>query len=89
MKRSKFVLLTILALVLLPTVVLGQAMHEGELVYPFQYADLDAYTAATGNSIDSWGEAPMLAEKVGGGAAAGRRAPARPTRRRPAAGADR
>ncbi len=67
MKRSQFVLMTVLALVLLPTVVFGQAMHEGELVYPFQYADLAAYSAATGNSIDSWGEAPMLAEKVAAG----------------------
>ena len=38
-----------------------------ESVYPFQYADLDAYTAATGNTIDMWGEAPMLADKVAAG----------------------
>ncbi|MYI41310.1 MAG: hypothetical protein F4063_05120, partial [Chloroflexi bacterium] len=67
MKRNQFVLLTILALVLLPAAVFGQAMHEGQLVYPFQYADLDAYSAATGNSIDMWGEAPMLAEMVAAG----------------------
>lgn len=67
MKRSIFVLLTIFVMTLLPAVALGQAMHEGELVYPFQYADLDAYSAATGNSIEMWGEAPMLAEMVGGG----------------------
>ena len=67
MKRSIFVLLIIFAMILLPAVVLGQAMNEGSLVYPFQYADLDAYASATGNSIDSWGESPMLAEMVAAG----------------------
>ncbi len=67
MKRSIFVLLIIFAMILLPAVALGQAMNEGSLVYPFQYADLDAYAAATGNSIDSWGESPMLAEMVAAG----------------------
>lgn len=43
------------------------AQDMGERVYPSQYASLDAYAAATGDSIDSWGEAPMLAEKVAAG----------------------
>ena len=43
------------------------AQDMGERVYPSQYASLDAYAAATGDSIESWGEAPMLAEKVAAG----------------------
>ena len=67
MKRSILCLMLILVLTLFSAVGLAQDMSEGELVYPFQYADLDAYAAATGNSIDMWGEAPMLAEKVAAG----------------------
>ncbi len=67
MKRSIFYSLLVFVLVLLSATALAQDMSEGELVYPFQYADLDAFTAATGNSIESYGEAPMLAEKVAAG----------------------
>ncbi|MCY3978062.1 MAG: ABC transporter substrate-binding protein, partial [Chloroflexi bacterium] len=63
MKRILFTLL-LAATLLLPSV--GSFADE-MLVYPFQYADLDAYTAATGNSIDMWGEAPMLADRVAAG----------------------
>ena len=64
MKRITFSLLLIASLVLLSGTVLSQDMSEGDMVYPFQYAGLDAYTAATGNSIASYGEAPMLTELV-------------------------
>ncbi len=37
------------------------------LIYPLQYATLEEYQSATGNSITSFGEAPMLAEKVSQG----------------------
>ena len=64
MNRSILSLMLILVLLLFSAVGLAQDMSEGDLVYPFQYADLDAYAAATGNSIDMWGEAPMLADQV-------------------------
>ena len=67
MKRSILSLMFILVLLLFSAAGLAQDMSEGDLVYPFQYADLDAYAAATGNSIDMWGEAPMLAEQVAAG----------------------
>ena len=67
MKRSILSLLFIFVLLLFSVTGLAQDMSEGDLVYPFQYADLDAYTAATGNSIDMWGEAPILADKVAAG----------------------
>ena len=67
MKRSTFRLMFILVLILFSAAGLAQDMSEGDLVYPFQYADLDAYAAATGNSIDMWGEAPMLADQVAAG----------------------
>ena len=67
MKRITFSLFLIISLVLLAGPALSQDMSEGELVYPFQYAGLDAYSAATGNTISSWGEAPMLAERVAAG----------------------
>ncbi len=67
MKRSILSLMFILVMILLSATGLAQDMSEGDLVYPFQYADLDAYAAATGNSIDMWGEAPMLAEQVAAG----------------------
>ena len=67
MKRKVFTLLLVVSLVVLSGATMAQDMSEGDLVYPFQYADLDAYTAATGNSIDSYGEAPMLAEMVAAG----------------------
>ena len=59
MKRILFTLLLITAM-LMPA---AGSLADEMLVYPFQYADLDAYTAATGNSIDMWGEAPMLADQ--------------------------
>lgn len=67
MKRSILSLMFILVLLLFSAAGLAQDMSEGDLVYPFQYADLDAYAAATGNSIDMWGEAPMLADQVAAG----------------------
>ena len=67
MKRITFSLLLIVSLVLLSGTVLSQDMSEGDMVYPFQYAGLDAYTAATGDSIAGYGEAPMLAELVAAG----------------------
>ena len=67
MKRSILSLMFILVLLLFSATGLAQDMSEGDLVYPFQYADLDAYAAATGNAIDMWGEAPMLAEQVAAG----------------------
>lgn len=67
MKRITLISLLLFTLVLLSGAALAQDMSEGDLVYPFQYGDLDAYTAATGNSIDMWGEAPMLAERVAAG----------------------
>ena len=63
MKRLLFLL--IIAVAVMSANVLAQDM--GERVYPSQYASLDAYTAATGDSIESWGEAPMLAEQVAAG----------------------
>ncbi len=63
MKRILFTLLLIAA-TLMPA---AGSLADEMLVYPFQYADLDAYAAATGNSIDMWGEAPMLAERVAAG----------------------
>ena len=63
MKRKIFVTLMIVAMILFA----GAASAQDSLIYPFQYADLDAYSAATGNSIDMWGEAPILAEKVAAG----------------------
>lgn len=63
MKRILFTLLLVAAM-LMPA---AGSLADEMLVYPFQYADLDAYTAATGNSIDMWGEAPMLADKVAAG----------------------
>ena len=63
MKRIIFTLL-LLAAMLLPS---AANLADEMLVYPFQYADLDAYAAATGNSIDMWGEAPMLADQVAAG----------------------
>ncbi len=65
MKRFTFILVLITTMLLISTGALAQDMAER--VYPFQYADLDAYTAATGNTIDSYGEAPMLAERVAAG----------------------
>ena len=65
MKRIIFVLLLVATMVLVSSGALAQDM--GERVYPFQYGDLDAYSAATGNTIDSYGEAPMLAERVAAG----------------------
>ena len=65
MKRFTFILVLISTMLLIATGALAQDMAER--VYPFQYADLDAYTAATGNTIDSYGEAPMLAERVAAG----------------------
>ena len=65
MKRNIFVLLLITTVMLISSGALAQDM--GERVYPFQYGDLDAYSAATGNAIDSYGEAPMLAERVAAG----------------------
>ncbi len=67
MKRITFSLLLIVSLVLLSGTVLSQDMSEGDMVYPFQYAGLDAYTAASGNSIAGYGEAPVLAELVASG----------------------
>jgi len=51
MKRSILSLMFILVLLLFSAAGLAQDMSEGDLVYPFQYADLDAYAAATGNSM--------------------------------------
>ncbi len=65
MKRSILFLFLITTIALLSSAALAQDMNER--VYPFQYADLDAYTAATGNTIDNYGEAPMLAERVAAG----------------------
>lgn len=65
MKRFIFALVLIATMMFVSVGAIAQDM--GELVYPFQYADLDAYSAATGNSIDSYGEAPMLAERVAAG----------------------
>ena len=65
MKRFIFALVLIATMMFVSVGAIAQDI--GELVYPFQYADLDAYSAATGNSIDSYGEAPMLAERVAAG----------------------
>ncbi len=65
MKRFTFILVLLTTVLLMSTGALAQDMAER--VYPFQYADLDAYAAATGNTIDSYGEAPMLAERVAAG----------------------
>ena len=43
------------------------AQDIGEKTYPQQYATVSAYEAASGNSIDSYQEAPMLAERVASG----------------------
>ncbi|MCY4022121.1 MAG: ABC transporter substrate-binding protein [Anaerolineaceae bacterium] len=51
------------SVLLLSTVVVAQ----DALVYPFQYGSLDEFTALTGNSIDSYGEAPQLADMVAAG----------------------
>ncbi len=67
MKRIVFTFLLFITLLLLSVTALAQDMSEGGLVYPFQYADLDAYSAATGNTIANYGEAPMLAEQVAAG----------------------
>jgi len=67
MKRILFSSLLIFALLLFSLPLLAQDMSEGALVSPQQYADLDAYSAASGHSIESYGEAPMLAEKVAAG----------------------
>ncbi|MCY4538958.1 MAG: ABC transporter substrate-binding protein [Chloroflexi bacterium] len=65
MKRFTFILILIASMLLISTGALAQDMAER--VYPSQYAGLDAFAAATGNSIDSFGEAPMLAERVAAG----------------------
>lgn len=65
MKRFTFFLVLLACLLLISTGALAQDMAER--VYPSQYANLDAHTAATGDSIDSYGEAPMLAERVAAG----------------------
>ena len=65
MKRFTFILVLIASMLLISTGALAQDMAER--VYPSQYAGLDAFAAATGNSIDSFGEAPMLAERVAAG----------------------
>ena len=54
MKRNLITTLLLVIALMLSGIAIGQDMSEGELVYPFQYADLDAYTAATGNTIDMW-----------------------------------
>ncbi|MEM7535432.1 MAG: ABC transporter substrate-binding protein [Chloroflexota bacterium] len=43
------------------------SMADSASPYPQQYATIDAYTEATGSSIEGFGEAPMLAEKVAAG----------------------
>jgi len=67
MKGNMFTTLLVVIALMLSGIAIAQDMSEGELVYPFQYADLDAYAAATGNTIDMWGEAPMLADQVAAG----------------------
>lgn len=51
MKRIMFTLL-LLATLLIPS---AGSLADEMLIYPFQYADLDAYAAATGNTIDMSG----------------------------------
>ncbi len=67
MKRILFFLLLIVATMMMSANALAQDMSESERVYPSQYVSLDAYMEATGNSIDAYGEAPMLAERVAAG----------------------
>ena len=78
LKRLLFCLLLVTAMIVMSANVLAQDMSER--IYPSQYASLDAYTAATGNSIESYGEAPMLAERVAAGELppVGERLPAQP-----------
>ena len=59
----RYVVFALASVLLLSTVVVAQ----DALVYPFQYGSLDEYTALTGNSIDSYGEAPQLADMVAAG----------------------
>lgn len=74
--KSRY-LVTVLAAVLLLSTAVGA---QDALVYPFQYGSLDEYTALTGNTIDSFGEAPQLADMVAGGElpAVAERLPAQP-----------
>ena len=65
MKRFIFALVLIATMMFVSAGAIAQDM--GELVYPFQYADLDAFTAVTGNAMGSYGEAPMLAARVAAG----------------------
>ncbi|MEM7130128.1 MAG: ABC transporter substrate-binding protein [Chloroflexota bacterium] len=43
------------------------AMASGDSPYPQQYATIEEYSTATSNSIDGFGEAPMLADMVAAG----------------------
>lgn len=77
MKKLNLILAVIFSLALLASGVVAQ---DSENVYPSQYATLEDYVAATGDAIDAFGEAPMLAERVGAGElpVVGERLPAQP-----------
>ena len=63
--QRKFFVLFVLCLVMIGGVASGQDISEK--VYPQQFATVAAYEAASGNAIDSYQEAPMLADMVAAG----------------------
>lgn len=65
--RNKLIAFLVLASMLLGTSSVFGQDPPGRDIYPFQYATRSAYEAATGNSIASYGEAPMLADRVTAG----------------------
>lgn len=64
MKKLNFVLAMLLAFTLLASGVVAQ---ENMSAYPSQFGTLEDYLSASGNSIESFSEAPMLAERVAAG----------------------
>lgn len=65
MRKRFFAILVIAMLATLSASVMAQDIAEK--IYPAQFATLSDYVATTGNSIDSFQEAPMLAERVEAG----------------------
>lgn len=63
--RQKPLLLIWLAILALFSVTVSA--QDSEAIYPSQYSTLEDYVAATGDVIDTFGEAPMLAERVEAG----------------------
>ena len=64
MKRTT-VILTTLFLFLISAVAFGQTISEK--TYPQQYGSPADYESATGNAVDAYSQAPMLAERVASG----------------------